>query len=159
MSVGIVQMPLLPKTPIRFLNRLRWWLPELARWVWDGKRFWLPAPVVVVICVLIVMAVPAMWPCHVERAVRLIGGILQLGGIITIVLKLRGAQRQFPGHMWALWWQRRPPFRVLNTVISAAGAALEMATGRARGRVTPGPQATLEQRLAMLEDSYTKLFV
>ena len=82
-------------------------------------------------------------------------GVLQLAGIITIVLKLRGAQKQFPGQMWALWWQRRPLFRVQNTVISPAGAALGMTTGRARVRVTPGPQATLEQRLGMLEDSYT----
>jgi hypothetical protein len=37
-------------------------------------------------------------------------------------------------------------------------ASMGMSTMSARGRVSPGPQATLEQRLAMLESSYTNLF-
>ncbi len=147
-------MPLLLKSPIRFLNRLLWWMAATARWVWEVNRYWMPFLVAVVICVLVAV----VWPCPVEREVRLTGMVLQLLGVITIVLRLRAAQRQFPEQTLKRWWQRRPRFRVRNTVISAAGSAISMATGRARGRVTPGPQATLEQRLAMLEDSYTKLF-
>src|SRR5579863_5830854 len=81
----------------------------------------------------------------------------QLLGVITIVMRLRAAQRQFPGQTLKLWWERRPRFRVRNIIVSAAGSAMSMATGRARLSITPGPQATLEQRVAMLEDSYTNL--
>ena len=141
------------------VRRLLSWVAATARWLWEINRLWLPALAVLVISVLVVKVVPAIWPCHVERAVRFIGGLLQLGGVITIVLKLRGARRQFPGQTLALWWQRRPRFRQPKTVVMAAGAAsMGMATMSARGRVSPGPQATLEQRLAMLEDGYTKLF-
>ena len=51
-----------------------------------------------------------------------------------------------------------PRFWQQNTVISAAGTSISMESGSMRGRVAPGPQATLDQRVAMLEDSYTKLF-
>jgi hypothetical protein len=81
----------------------------------------------------------------------------QLLGVITILMRLRAAQRQFPGQTLKLWWERRPRFRVRNIIVSAAGSAMSMATGRARLSITPGPQATLEQRVAMLEDSYTNL--
>ena len=40
----------------------------------------------------------------------------------------------------------------------ARAASLGMVSGSARGRVSPGPQATLEQRLALLEGGYNKLF-
>ncbi len=151
-------MPLLSKAPITFLNRLRWWLPATARWVWELIRFFAPFLVALVICVTVPVLVRLIWPCSAERAMRWIGGLFQLGGVITIVLKLHAAQRQFPQQTLKRILERRPRFRVQNTVISAAEAAMGMATGRARGRVTPGPQATLEQRLVMLEDSYTKLF-
>jgi hypothetical protein len=147
------------KDSIRFLKRLLSWVAATARWLWDGNRLWLPALAAIVIGVLVLKVVPVIWPCHVERVVRFVGGLLQLGGVITIVLKLRGAHRQFPGQMLTVWWQHRPRFRQQKTVVMAAGAAsISMATGSARGRVRAGPQATLEQRLAMLEDSYTKLF-
>jgi hypothetical protein len=147
------QMPLLPETPIRFLKRLFWWLLVIVRWLWEGKRFWLPVLAPVLVWALVV----AVTPC-VERQVRLTGMLLQLLGVITIAMRLRATQRQFPGQTLARWFQRRPRFRVQNTITGAAGASLGMATASARGRVSPGPQATLEQRVAMLEDSYTRLF-
>ncbi len=147
-------MPLLPETPIRFLKQLLWWLPATARWLWEGKRFWAPPLVAVAICVL----VAAAWPC-VEQKVRLAGMVLQLFGVSMIVLRLHAAQRQFPGQTLTRWLQRRPPFMGQNRVISPAAGTLTLsATGKAQVRVSPGSQATLEQRLAMLEDSYTKLF-
>ena len=138
-------MPLIPETPIRLLKRLLWWLPATVQWVWEVNRYWMPFIMAVVICVLL----RVVWPCPMEREVRVTGMVLQLLGVITIVLRLRAAQRQFPEQTLKRWWQRRPRFRTRNTVISAAGAMPSMVTGRARGRVTPGPQATLEQRLVM----------
>jgi hypothetical protein len=113
---------------------------------------------VLVIFVLVPKLAPAIWPCHVEQVVRFVGGLLQLGGVITIVLKLRGAQRQFPGQTLKEWWQHRPRLRQQKTVVSSVGVVIGMATVSGRGGVSAGPQATMEQRLAILEDSYTKLF-
>jgi hypothetical protein len=150
-------MPLPPESPIRFLKRLLWWLPATT-WgffwevLWEGYRVWLPL-MAFVICGLTAV----VWPCPVERAVRLMGMFLQLLGVITIVLRLRAAQRQFPGQTLGVWLQRRPRFR--HTVTSATLMANDSAdTASFRDRVGPGPQATLEQRVAILEDSYTKLF-
>ena len=63
-----------------------------------------------------------------------------------------------PGETLAQWWARRPRFVRRAIVMTAAGASISIAAGSMRGRVTPSPQATLEQRVAMLENSYTNLF-
>jgi len=140
---------------VLFLKRLLRWLVATGRWIWEVNRFWAPFLVALVICA----SVAVIWRCPVEREVRLTGMVLQLLGLITIVLRLRAAQQQFPEQMLKHWWQRRPRFKAQNTVIIAALMANDSAdTASFRARVTPGPQATLEQRLAMLEDSYTKLF-
>jgi hypothetical protein len=90
--------------------------------------------------------------------VRLWGMVLQVLGAITILPRLRAAQRQFPAQWWRQWWQRRPLLRAQHIVISAHGAAFGFSSGRARARVTAGPPATFEQRVAMLEENYIKLF-
>ena len=93
-----------------------------------------------------------------EQAVRWIGGGFQFVGVITIVLKLQAAQQQFPRHTLKRILERRPRFWQQNTVISVAGTSISMASGSMRGRAVAGSQATLEQRVAILEDSHTKLF-
>jgi hypothetical protein len=138
---------------IRFLKRLLWWLWATVCWIWEANPFWGPFIVAVVICLLVTV----VSPCPVEREVRLIGMVLQLLGVVTIVMRLRATQRQFPGQMLNLWWLGRPQFRVRNRVVSATGTVTSVATVRAEARVSLGPQATVEQRLAMLEDSHTKL--
>jgi hypothetical protein len=109
-----------------------------------------------VICVTVPVVVRLIWPCHAqqairEQAIRLIGVIFQLGGVITIALKPHAAQRQFPQQTLKRILERRPRFWQQNTVISAARASISMASGSMRGRVAPGQQATLGQRVAMLE--------
>jgi hypothetical protein len=145
------------KDSILFLKRLPSWVPEMARWLWEVNRLWLPALAVVFIIVLVVGVVPAIWPCQVERVVRFAGGLLQLGGGIMIVLKLRDALRQFPGETLAQWRARQPPFWPQNKVINLAGASSSMTTGRAGVCISSNPPPTLEQRLAKLEESHTKL--
>jgi hypothetical protein len=139
------------------LNRLLLWVAETTRWLWEafweGFHIWL-AVLALVICALVAKA----FPCPGERTVRLIGLVLQLLGLITILLRLWATQRQFPGQWWRRWWQRRPRLRGLHSVISQHGAATGFTSGRARGRTTAGPQATFEQRVAMLEENYIKLF-
>ena len=152
-SVQVVLMPLVAEAPIRFLKRLLWWLRATAWWVWEANPFWGPFIVAVVICLLVAV----VSRCPVEREVRLMGMFLQLLGVVTIVMRLRAAQRQFPGQELKGWWVRRPQFRVRSTVVSVAGTVMSMTTVRAEARVSLGPQATLEQRLAMLEESHTKL--
>jgi hypothetical protein len=76
-----------------------------------------------------------------------------------IVLKLHAAQQQqFPRHTLKRILERRPRFWQQNTVISVAGTGISMASGSMRGRAVAVSQATLEQRVAILEDSQTKLF-
>jgi hypothetical protein len=144
-------------TAVRLLKRLLWWPVDAARWLWEafweGLHSWL-----LVVALIICVVVALVWPCPVERLVRLIGMILQLLRLVTIVLRLWAARRQFPGQWWRRWLQRRPRLRARHIVISATGAALSFSSGRARARVTLGPQAQLEQRVAMLEENYTKLF-
>ena len=128
----------------------------------DPGTLWLYVAPILLFLVLCVV-VRLLWPCHAqqairEQAMRWIGGLFQLAGVITIVLKLRAAQRQFPQQTLKRIFDHRPRFRIQNTVISPAGGEPGHGDMSARGRVRPGPQATLEQRLAMLEDSYTKLF-
>jgi len=147
----------------QFLKRLRWWVPATARWLPELIGYFAPILVALVICVTVPVLVRLIWPCQAqqairEQAMRWIGGLFQLGGVITIALKLHAAQRQFPQQTLKRILDRRPRFRIKNTVIAVGAASMGMATMSARGRVSPGPQATLEQRLAMLEDSYTKLF-
>ena len=131
-------MPRIFSDPIRLLRRLLWWLPATARWSW---RVWLPALAPVFVWLL----VAAVTPC-VERQVRLTGMILQLLGVATIALRLWAAQRQFPGQTLARWLQRRPRFRVQNTILAVGAASLGMATASGRGRVSPGVNAREKMR-------------
>ena len=146
-----------------FLKRLRWWVPATAWWIPELVGFCAPYVAPVLLFFLLCVGVRLFWPCHAqqairEQAVRWIGGGFQLVGVITIVLKLRGAQRQFPQHTLKRILERRPRFRQQNVVVSAAGTSISMASGSMRGRAVAGSQATLEQRVAILEDSHTKLF-
>jgi hypothetical protein len=146
-----------------FLKRLCWWVPATARWIPELIGFFAPYVAPVLLFFLLCVVVRLFWPCHAqqairEQAVRWIGGGFQLVGVITIVLKLRGAQRQFPQHTLKRILERRPRFRQQNVVVSAAGTSMSMASGSMRARVVAGPLATLAQRVAILEDSHTKLF-
>ena len=146
-----------------FLKRLRWWVPATAWWIPELIGFFAPYVAPVLLFFLLCVVVRLFWPCHAqqairEQAVRWVGGGFQLVGVITIVLKLRGTQRQFPQHTLKRILERRPRFWQQNTVISAAGTSISMASGSMRGRAVAGSQATLEQRVAILEDSHTKLF-
>jgi hypothetical protein len=69
---------------------------DTARWLWEA--FWEGLHSGLLVVALVVCVVVALvWPCPVERLVRLIGMILQLLGLVTIVLRLWAARRQFPG--------------------------------------------------------------
>ncbi|HWY80808.1 MAG TPA: hypothetical protein VNY10_02510 [Roseiarcus sp.] len=141
-----------------FLKRLRWWFPATARWIPELIGFFAPYVAPVLIVLLLCVVVRMFWPCHAQQAIRWIGGGFQLVGVITIVLKLHAAQQQFSQHTLKRILERRPRFWQQNTVISAAGTSISTASGSVRGRAVAGSQATLEQRVAILEDSHTKLF-
>jgi hypothetical protein len=141
-----------------FLKRFRWWVPATAWWIPELIGFCAPyvAPILVFLALCVVVRL--FWPCRAEQAVRWIGGGFQFVGVIMIVLKLQAAQQQFPRHTLKRILERRPRFWQQNTVISVAGTSISMASGSMRGRAVAGSQATLEQRVAILEDSHTKLF-
>jgi hypothetical protein len=147
-----------------FLKRLRWWVPATARWIPELIVFFAPWVAPVLLVFLLCVVVRMFWPCHAQQAIReqavrwIGGGGFQLIGVIMIVRKLRAAQQQFPQHTLKRILERRPRFRQQNMVISAAGRSMSMGSVSARARVTPGPQATSDQRIAILEDSFTKLF-
>lgn len=123
------------------------------RWTFEGRHFWLPIFAPFVVWVLVSLA----FSCR-EQQIRLTGMFLQLLGVVTVALRLWAAQRQFPGQTLAQWLQRRPRFRVQHQVLAAAAISVGADIMTARGRVGPGPQSTLADRVAMLESSYTHLF-
>jgi hypothetical protein len=130
------------------------WLPELI-------GYFAPYVAPILLFLALCVVVRLFWPCHEqairEQAIRWIGGGFQLAGVITIVLKLQAAHRQFPQHRLKRILERRPQFRIRNVVVNLTGTSISMATGRAEVRRAPGAPPTVEQRLAMLEDSYAKL--
>jgi hypothetical protein len=73
-------------------------------------------------------------------------------------LVLRTAQQQFPQDKLKRILERWPRFWQQNITLSAAGSSITMGSGSMQGRVVAGSQPTLEQRVAILEESHTKLF-
>lgn len=141
-------------------QHLRWvpkYISDLTDWLKTAPLIAsFAALVIVVMCILFV-------PCE-ERKIRVAGWLLQLLGVIVTGIGLRDTRRAFDDQptTWQTikqFFSRRPHFGPPNAqIIQITGVAAATAIGSARLRQGPGPNMSLDQRLAQLENQYVALF-
>jgi hypothetical protein len=88
---------------------------------------------------------------------------LQLVGVVLVGIGLRDTRQSFVDQptTWQgiiQWWVGRPSFRPRNITLEAKGVALGIGGMSARASVTAGPNASLEQRVEILERGHAALF-
>jgi hypothetical protein len=88
---------------------------------------------------------------------------LQLIGVILVSIGLWDTRRAFEDQptTWEgikQWWTDRPKFPPQHVALEARGIATAAAGASARMRVTAGPNASLEHRVAVLERGHAALF-
>jgi hypothetical protein len=96
-----------------------------------------------------------------EQQIRVIGLVLQLGGIFTVVRKLRATQDQFQLQTTSIWqWLKGfPQFPSAHVNLHASDFSVGGPVfSDARIRTSPGPATPLEQRVALLEQQFAGLF-
>jgi hypothetical protein len=140
------------------LRRTPKYISDLGTWVWRTRPL-----VWVIIAAAVVLVLWVLASSCLERGIRFSGTGLQLIGVILFAVGLRDTRRAFEDQptTWQgikQWWARRPQLIPKHVTLEAAGAAMGIAGGSARMRVTPGPNASLEQRLAVLEGGHAALF-
>lgn len=120
-------------------------------------RIWLLTAVTLLAC-----AVAWTTLSSPEAKIRGIGTILQLAGIVTVLLGLRGTSRLFKRHsMWQtfmLMLERLPRFGQRQTISGSATLVEGDDFLSARARVGPIPNAPLDTRIGDLEQRHAELF-
>jgi len=135
------------------------YVKECVAYLWLGIRALWPLWIGIV-------ALVAVWfillnlGCQ-EKVIRLIGMLLQLGGVATVAKGLGDSGRLFkkPNFLEkiALLFKEFPRRRV--TIRTGSGRVVASApTGRGRGSVLPGPNTPLERRVELLEERTKSLF-
>ena len=137
----------MPDRLTNFLGRLWPWLAET--WLATSTAMLLGA------------GMGLAWGRYCEPAFRYSSGILQAVGVATVVLDI-SSKRRAAGHDPMVkrlkdWWERRPRWRqeVSENLISGAAAADSSASGF--GTAEMSPYATLDQRVAYLEQAQKAL--
>lgn len=139
-----------------FFWRLVWWLPRMARWLfWSPRAFWL---VVAGGSSVVSLWLPILCP---EQQIRLTGLALELVGLTMAFIGLYGDHKQFGGKSikqhFEHWRQERPRFWPRVTT-GTANQVMEMdSSASGHGLALPGPDATLEERVKILEHNYEYL--
>lgn len=134
------------------LARLLRWPRNLAAWFWEAPVGWLAA-------VLFLLGVPALvliWGSS-ERVVRLTGLGLQVFGMVLVLDGIRRTRALFGrpsvfGSV-AAYLRSFPLPKRKRISIQGTSASLSAAGGRMNARVSAVPGATLEQRVAALEQN------
>ena len=130
---------------------------ESVRWsckfASDNIR-WLLSPFPVRIFVLAVIFLVVIWygPICQERQIRWSGMVFQLFGVLNVFFGLRDTWESIKQ-----WWRARPEFRPKKTVLQAKLISLGTLTASARGRLNAAPNASAQQRLALLEQKHADL--
>lgn len=133
-------------------GRLWQWLRAVAHWLWDGREGWGPP----LIAVGIVIAASSSTKV-LDDGLRYAGLILQILGVATVAVGLRGRRQTFqrPGlpRLFLQWLTRFPRYTSKPHVISAQGIASASASGSAHGFGWHGvpDNATVEDRLVALQ--------
>lgn len=129
------------------------WLREVYRWLRQvpvTRHYWWAGAVVLVVA-------GAVWGFDwSERAFRIAGTVLQLGGVLTVVWGILKTRTEFKQtkvrDMFAGWLKRFPPLHPATTSISMnitfPGLVVE---GYGHSTHGPSPDQTLEGRLTHLE--------
>jgi hypothetical protein len=146
---------------MRVFQPLIWvakYISNLVAWFWRTQPF-----IAIFAAMTIVALLFVVFNSCFERQIRLSGMGLQLLGVILVGVGLRDTRRAFENQptMWKaikLWWSGRPRFGPQHQTIHVTGVQGLSLVGSARARVGPGPNTTLEQRVAMLEQQYVGLF-
>ena len=142
---------------IAWLQQTANWMSRILSWLRDAYRLWIAIfaiPGVFLIC----WAVIPSW----EPRIRITGMVLELMGLATVALGLRGTRSLF-GRPSLLgvgrdWLKRFPRFRSeVRSVAVTANFPLEFDIGSAFGTVGPAPTATIEERVAILEKNVNQI--
>ena len=140
------------------VKRTTTYVSDLGAWLWRTR------PLIWVLVALIVVFV--LWfliSSCLERYVRVSGMGLQLIGVILVIIGLRDTRRAFEDQptTWEgikQWWTDRPKFPLQHVALDAQGVAVVAVGVASRMRVTAGPDASLEHRVAVLERQHAALF-
>jgi hypothetical protein len=92
-----------------------------------------------------------------EVAIRWIGMLLQLVGVLEAAYGIRQTRKLFNRPFGRQWFAERPRKREVIQAVGSAGG-LNLVMGRMRGRVDVPPDADMEQRVSRLEKNYELLF-
>jgi hypothetical protein len=151
------------KEPLKtgnWLNRCRSWQSEVI--VWLGQLRILGVAVLTFFVAGMTFGFVLAYPSScLERAVRWTGGMLQVFGVVTVVLKLRAAHDQFqmPTTNFWQWLKRFPRFPPQHVTLHAHDLIHPGPVfSEPRLRVSSGPGASLEQRVVLIEQQFTGLF-
>lgn len=136
-----------------------------AKYIFNvGVWLWRTRPLVwIFAAVIVVLVLTLLTSSCLERYVRLSGMSLQLLGVILAGVGLRDTRRAFEDQptTWESikqWWTGRPRFGPQHNVLAASATALGVFGTSARLSVTAGPNASLDQRVAVLERGHAALF-
>lgn len=121
----------------------------LPPWLWDSRYFWLTVLGAFIVPVVVLV----WWPQ--ENCIRYTGLVLQLAGIGTVWLGIRETRKLFKHPtFWQqarAWFSRRPRYGGRVIAVGALMAASASVAGRMSVSTSPRPDATLEERMAVLE--------
>jgi hypothetical protein len=140
------------------VKRTTTYASDLGAWLWRTRPLIWALVAIIVVFVLWFL----IFSC-LERYVRVSGMGLQLIGVILVSIGLRDTRRAFEDQptTWEgikQWWTDRPKFPLHHVAFEARGVAVAAAVASARMRVTAGPNASLEHRVAVLEREHAALF-
>jgi hypothetical protein len=140
------------------IRRAPKYISDLVAWLWRTRPL-----VWVLVAIVVVLLLGVLISVCLERYVRVSGMGLQLIGVILVGIGLRDTRRAFEDQptTWQgikQWWAGRPRFRPQHITLEARGAAMGVGGMSARARVIAGPNASLEQRMAVLEREHAALF-
>jgi hypothetical protein len=140
------------------IRRTPKYISDLGAWLWRTRPL-----VWVLVAIVVVLVLGVLISSCLERYVRVSGMGLQLIGVILVGIGLWDTRRAFEDQptTWEgikQWWAGRPRFRPRHITLEAMGAAMGVAGMSARARVTAGPNAPLEHRVALLEREHAALF-
>lgn len=143
---------------LQLLRRAPRYISDLGAWLWRTRPLiW----ILVAIVVVLVFWFP--FSSCLERYVRLSGTGLQLVGVFLVGIGLRDTRQAFedqPTTWQAIhqWWVGRPRFRPRPITLEAKGLTVGVGRLSARASVTAGPNASLEDRVEVLERGHAALF-
>ena len=127
---------------------------RLWRWLWSARLAWLT------IGVVLIAGMVTIW-LGSEPAFRLIGLVLQLLGVATVYVNIRGTQKHFgrPGPFaWTRDWLRQWPWKKRPPIVATLNATLSAATMMGTVELWTNPvDQTPEARIATLEANTSSL--